>query len=141
MPVINPATIKFFMLLLGSLLVLSPITLTDNQEIIVLHEIESHYEVKIPAKDGTVTLYIPIEKPELPIDGIFILNKKGKVTQRFDAFLYEEEDIPYERIRDEFADFFQILPKDKKELIAPWLEKAIKDHDALLKELENKAKE
>jgi hypothetical protein len=144
MPVINPAAMKFIMLLLGSLLVLSPISIIDNQEITVLHETDTYYEIQIPDGKDYITLYVNDPKygeSLLPIDGIFIIDQDGKIVQEFDLFdeINIDTSLNPETIRDKFADFFQQLPEEKKQIIAPYLKRAYSDQEGLLKELKKKS--
>ena len=141
MPALSPIMIKLMGLIFASMLVLSPLSITHHSnEVVVLNEIGTHFEVQIPSKDGEiVTLYIKnsrLEDSILPIDGIFIINKKGEVEQGFDLYLNEDWKSTSELTHQtEFAEFFQQLQKDKKDIIAPWLERAYRNHDGLIKDL------
>ena len=140
MPALTPVMIKLFGAILAGMLVLSPLSpITNfNNEIVVLDEIPSHYEIQIPNNEGSISIYVKRKGPYIfPIDGIFIIDKNGNIKQEFDLYYFDNPEI----FRDKFSEFIQGLSKKEMDSITPYIQKAYRDHEGFLKELEKQVKD
>ncbi|MDP4158163.1 MAG: hypothetical protein Q8911_00160 [Bacillota bacterium] len=140
MPVANPVMVKLVGLLLASLLVLSPISLmsSNSNNNIIVTDNKLYYEIRIPDTTGGFTSFgIPTKYPLTPFEFIIISNENGNLRDYFFVNPYRSNP---ELAKEKFAEFFQQLPKDEKDLLAPWLEKAVRDHDGLIEDLKKKVK-